>query len=108
MSASWDGAVCFAEADGKPGHYYVTARREDGRTALLVGPFTQRTPGQNAHAQALGYVRAARRLVNEVNPRKAPWLVYGTSRIDRRGCPPAGKLNVQILPHSAQKEKVTA
>lgn len=98
MSASWDGRVALAEADAKPGHYYVTARKTTGQTAFLLGPFTQRKPGQTAHAQALGYVRAARRLVHELNSREAPWLVYGTSRLELCGSPIVGKLNAHLLP----------
>ena len=99
-SASWRGRVALAEADAKPGHYYVTVRKPDGRTALALGPFTQRRPGKEAHAQALGYVRRVRRFVQERNlggPHTA-WLTFGTSRIDIVGTPPVGRLNKELLP----------
>lgn len=96
-SASWRGAVALAEADARPGAYYVTARDERGRTAYLVGPFMQRKPGQTAHAQALGLVRRAKRELQRMHYREAPWLVYGTARIARLSAPlPTGKLNQLI------------
>lgn len=96
MSAFWEGRVRLSEADARTGHYYVTCR--DGRkTAFLLGPFTQTTMGKEAHARALGYVRAAKRIVQELDLRNGPWLEYGTARIDLCGSPPAGKLNDRLL-----------
>jgi len=96
-SASWRGAVALAEADALPGAYYVTCRREDGRTAFLLGPFVQRTPGQNAHAQALGLVHKARRYVQEKGADHFHSLTYGTARVARFTNLPTGKLNDALL-----------
>jgi hypothetical protein len=67
--------------DGKPGHYYVTARDERGRTALLLGPFTQTRPGTMAHRQALGAVKACRiathRIFHDID---ATFASFGTTR----------------------------
>lgn len=91
-SASWKGRVSLAEADGKPGRYYVTARDERGRTAFLLGPFVQPTLGQAGHARALGAVRDARRYVLDHYPRSMGWA-FGTSRLPLYGKAPVGKLN---------------
>lgn len=96
MSASWNGGVRLRDADGKPGHYYVTVRREDGRYAFALGPFTQPRPGQTAHAQALGLVQRVRRYVTQNDWREGPWLLFGTTRIDLCGSPPQGKLNAAL------------
>ena len=96
MSASWNGRVALSEADGKPGHYYVTARNERGQTAFLLGPFTQPTLGQQGHARALGAVRRARRYCDEHGLNPFNELAFGTSRLPLLGLAaplPAGKLN---------------
>ena len=96
-SASWRGKVALAEADGKSGHYYVTAKDERGRTAFLLGPFTQPTLGQSGHARALSAVRKARRYCNDngLNPYNA--LAFGTARIPLIGVAlPVAKLNDRI------------
>lgn len=90
--ASWHGLTALAEADAKPGRYYVTARDETGRTAFLVGPFMQPTWGREGHARALGALRAARRYVADNYPRSMGWT-FGTSRISLYDPAPAGKLN---------------
>ena len=67
--------------DGQPGHYYVTCRDHRGRVALLLGPFTQRTPGTTAHRQALGAVQTCRRAVTRLRPVDDDgFLSYGTMR----------------------------
>ena len=81
MSASWNGRVALAEADGKPGHYYVTAKNDRGQTAFLLGPFTQPTLGQSGHARALGAVRKARRYCDEHGLNPYNELRFGTSRL---------------------------
>lgn len=97
--AQWDGKVRYADADGRPGHYYVSVRSR-GRYVLALGPFTQRAPGgQYAHAKALGLVRAVRRYVSEHDrSRYEPWYEYGTCRLPLEPNPPAGRLNAEILP----------
>ena len=94
MSAALLGRVAFAEADAKPGHYYVSVRDERGRTALALGPFTQPSPGgPYAHARALGLLRTVRHIVEERDWRNAPWYQYGTCRLPLQTDPPQGKLN---------------
>jgi hypothetical protein len=93
MTASWNGAVALAEADAKPGHYYVSVRDARGRHALVLGPFTQRRPGRDAHARALGRVRDVRRYIGKHDWRNAPWLEYGTAHLELGPDPPRGKLN---------------
>lgn len=101
MSTSWDGKVRLHDADGKPGHYYVSVKSR-GKTAFALGPFTQHSPGQEAHARALGYVRNVRRYVSKNdNSRYEPWYEYGTARIPLQSNPPAGKLNATLLPGAA-------
>ena len=92
-SAAWQGRVKLAEADARPGRYYVTCRDARGRTAYLVGPFTQSTYGKEAHARALGALRSAKRIAGEVFWREAPWLTYGTAWMPLYGAAPVGKLN---------------
>lgn len=97
MSASWNGKVALAEADGKPGHYYVTAKDERGRTAFLLGPFTQPVIGQSGHARALAAVRKARRYCNDHNLNPFNELAFGTCRVPLLGATvPVGKLNDRI------------
>ena len=93
MSASWNGKVALAEADAKPGDYYVSVRNERGQTALVLGPFRQTRPGRDAHAKALGSVRDVKRYIGEHDWRNAPWITYGTCRVDICGTPVRGKLN---------------
>lgn len=95
-TASWRGKVSEAEADALPGAYYVTAIREDGRHAYLLGPFIQRTPGKTAHSQALGLARKARRLVADLHLDDFHSLRYGTARLARLNRLPVGKLNDRI------------
>lgn len=95
-SASWRGRVALAEADGKPGHYYVSIIDRHGRTCLALGPFTQLKPGQTAHAQALGLTRKVRHHVR--NYTEAAWWRYGTCRLDLCSKPPRGKLNDACAP----------
>lgn len=89
--ASWNGRVALAEADARPGRYYVTAR-DAGRTAFLLGPFTQASWGKEAHARALGQVRAAKRFCSERFDRAA-FFAYGTVWVPLYGDAPVGKLN---------------
>lgn len=77
----------------KPGHYYVTCRDDRGRTAFLLGPFTQTTYGQQAHARALGALQRTKRYVSRKYSNSA-WWTYGTVRVPLMGGPvPEGKLN---------------
>jgi hypothetical protein len=97
--------------DGRPGFYYVTAREHGGatgRTALLFGPFEQRTPGLEAHRRALGAVQLARRLTVAIfAARDTGFASFGTSRLplEAAGRPPAGKLN-RLLEDEAARAKV--
>lgn len=79
-------------ADGKPGHYYVTAQ-DRGRTAVLLGPFTQVHPGTIAHRMALGQVAACRRKVQSMGFRDTAFATFGTTRVPLDyPNPPVGKL----------------
>lgn len=95
-SASWRGKVALAEADARPGRYYVTAR--DGRrTSFLLGPFVQPTLGKSAHARALGEVRRARRYVSaNYRDGRGDFFAYGTAWLPLTGAAPVGKLNALI------------
>lgn len=76
--------------DARPGHYYVTARDSRGRTAFLLGPYTQQRHGQTAHARALANVLRAKRWADE-NTREGrlfPDLLYGTARLPLNVTPP--------------------
>lgn len=78
--------------DGKTGHYYVTIR-DRGKTAVLLGPFTQTTPGTVAHRKALGAVAACRREVRDRGFTDVAFAEYGTTRIPLDyPNPPVGKL----------------
>lgn len=93
VSASWRGKIALAEADALPGHYFVTARDELGRTAFLLGPFTQTRPGKTAHVKALGLLRVAKKHVLDNYARSIGWT-FGTARIPiTPEPPPVGKLN---------------
>jgi len=71
--------------DTKPGNYYVTAMRDDGKVVCLAGPF------KNDHAAALATVDRARSVACDVDPR-AHWYAYGTARLDLDYPAPAAKL----------------
>lgn len=92
----------LVDCDGKPGHYFVTIRRDDGSVSLALGPFTARRHGRDAHAMALGYVATVRRFV-QANDRSShePWYQYGTSRLPLDVKAPAGKLNGHLLRKAA-------
>ncbi len=76
--------------DTRPGCYYVSVKRDDGRYALLLGPLT-------THAEALEKVRAVREKACEVDPRGV-WYAYGTARLPDDDSVPirAGKLNKEF------------
>lgn len=63
--------------DDSPGAYFVTARRDDGMPAFLLGPY-------DSHLESLENVEAGRRLAESADPR-AYWYRYGTCRI-KDGC----------------------
>lgn len=74
------------QPDAQPGRYYVSMMSDDGRLALLLGPFV------NDHAGALALIDAAREKAYEVNPYN--WFhAFGTVRYDLDGAPKFGKLN---------------
>lgn len=85
--------------DGKPGHYYVTAR-DRGRTALLLGPFTQHKPGTLAHRQALGAILACKREVRRRGYTDTGFESYGTCRMPLGGTPRTGKLGRNTIDHT--------
>lgn len=58
---------------GDGGHYYVTARNDDGRYVALLGPF-------ETHAEALANVQRGTRLAYDSGDPRAPWYAYGTAR----------------------------
>ena len=98
MSASWNGKTALSEADAKPGRYYVTCRDSRGRTAYLLGPFTQQSWGKDAHARALGMVRDARRLtIKRYADRDTAFATWGTAWLPLIGTAPAGLLNNDLL-----------
>ena len=80
-------------ADGKPGHYYVTARSSTGRVAFLLGPFTQQRPGTLAHRQALTAVSHAWNVaMDRYSARSTFGAEFGTGRLPLTCEPPRGKL----------------
>lgn len=89
--AAWVGRVRLAEADSRPGRYYVTAR-DAGKTAFLLGPFTQPTWGKEAHARANGALCAAKRYVSD-NFTRGHFFTFGTCWVPLYGNAPTGKLN---------------
>lgn len=95
QSAAWQGKVRFAEADARPGHYYVTAKDERGRVAYLLGPFTQHSFGKEAHARALGQLQAAKHQISETYSSSA-WWTFGTAWMPLYGSAPVGKLNTAM------------
>lgn len=62
-----------AAVDNKPGNYYVTIRRDDGKHGFLAGPFY-------FHQQALDMVQAVTDVAYKLDP-CAPWYAYGTARL---------------------------
>jgi hypothetical protein len=93
------GPIREADADGQPGHYYVTVRRETGEYALALGPFTADRHGSRAaHMRALGYVNVVRRYVNDHgSAREQMGLSFGTSRLPLTAHPKPGRLNPVIF-----------
>lgn len=82
------------QPDTKPGEYYVSVH-DAGRTALLLGPFT------NDHAGALAMVDKVREKAYEIDP-KSWFYSFGTCRLDGGDKVPirAGRLNQFFgLPH---------
>lgn len=61
------------EPDDKPGPYYVTVKREDGKFRLLAGPYAE-------HKDALADVDMARKIAEELD-RRAIWYAFGTARM---------------------------
>ena len=59
--------------DDRPGRYFVSARNDDGRAVMLLGPY-------DSHLEALERVDLGRQLAEKVDPR-APWYSYGTCRV---------------------------
>ena len=83
--------------DGKPGHYYVTARDERGRYAFLLGPYTETgrpDHAPRAHQQALGLVTYARVMADQCYSwHSTAGASYGTCRLPLSDSPPRGKLH---------------
>ena len=74
-------------ADTRPGEYYVSVV-DGGRSALVLGPFT------NDHAGAIAMVEQARIKAEGLDPR-AVWYSFGTCRLPGNDSVPirAGSLN---------------
>ena len=85
------GPIREVDADGQPGHYYVTIRDERGRVSLALGPFTARRACKVPHLMALGYVQTVKHYVRDY--RDSPWWSYGTARLPLHLLAPRGKLN---------------
>jgi hypothetical protein len=51
--------------------FYTSARRDDGRTVALTGPY-------ETHDEALAALPAARQMAWDSGDPKAPWYAYGT------------------------------
>lgn len=62
------------QPDIQPGNYYVSVRRDDGKQALLSGPYP------DDHEAALDAVFAAKEKLDEVDI-NAIWYAYGTARM---------------------------
>lgn len=62
--------------DTKPGFYYVSARKTNGDTRLLSGPYV------NDHAAALADVDTYAEMVMNLGDPNAIWYAYGTMRSD--------------------------
>lgn len=77
------------QPDTAPGNYYVSCRREDGKTICLAGPF------RDDHAKALELRDAAAQLAINSNDPRAPWYSYGTLRTSYEFSSP-GIFNVQL------------
>lgn len=76
--------------DQRPGGYFVTMRRDDGKSVALLGPFIR-------HIDALLRIQAAKNYVVDT-VEGATWFHYGTSRVDgSMPSAPAGKLNGLLL-----------
>lgn len=58
--------------DPRPGFYYVSCQRDDGRSARIRGPYA-------THAAALDAVRAVKDVAQDVDSR-AHWYAWGTCR----------------------------
>jgi hypothetical protein len=61
--------------DPQPGFYYVTCRRDDGRSARVAGPYIDN------HAGALADVARVKTIAEEHDAR-AIWYSWGTARCD--------------------------
>lgn len=72
------------EIDTRPGNYYVSCKRDDGRMALLLGPFDN-------HTTAISFRYFAELAMEEVDL-QAFWYAYGTVRMADDYAKP-GKLN---------------
>lgn len=89
-------AVRLADADARPGRYYVTVRSR-GSYVLALGPFTQPRLGKEAHARALAAVERVRRYVTRYDRSPhAPWYEYGTAWTPLYGPAEEGKLNTAL------------
>jgi hypothetical protein len=75
--------------DPRPGCYYVSVR-DNGRTALLAGPF-------KTHSEALALVPVVRAKACQLDARGA-WYAYGTARLPDDDSVPirAGSLNKHL------------
>ena len=84
-ATKWD----LMKVDQRVGNYYVTMRRDDGKSVSLLGPFLR-------HVDALLRVQSARNHVID-SIAGATWFSFGTARVDAEKMAPAGKLNGVLL-----------
>ncbi len=88
------------DVDPSPGLYYVSARNDAGKTALLLGPYPR-------HLDALLMVGRASSYLIDRSP-EATWLYYGTLRLGDVGSEmPEGKLNEHVLSAQEQAKLLT-
>ena len=81
--------------------YYVSCRRDDGRHALLAGPYAE-------HHQALDVLDRVNRLAQDSGDPRACWYSYGTLAV-LAGSRPDGVLNAALAADLArERERVAA
>lgn len=74
--------------------YYVSCRRDDGKHALLAGPYPE-------HSDALARLNRVNRLAQDSGDPMACWYAYGTLAV-LAGKRPEGKLNGALIADDAR------
>lgn len=81
----FEGLWCHCgETHDQGARYFASARDDEGRVALLAGPYRE-------HYEALDVLPRARALASDMDPR-GPWYFYGTCRMPSTSTA-IGKLN---------------